>query len=446
MRLFSFLSSMVLCSLLLAAGPSEAAHREVRVGIAVRPSLELSASSGKLSVLHQGRAVLSEREVSLSLAGGRVSVGGRALGDSVKVMPPRGGLIVYGGRSYRGHFEVLAGEKGLVLVNVVPLEDYVKGVLKMEVNPSWPMEVLKAQAVVARTYALANLGRHRKDGFDLCASVHCQEYRGASAEDERLNRAVEATSGEVLTYGGALARVFYHSDSGGYTSSAKSIWGEDVPYLRGVKEEFYHRVRSPHSSWRLEISAAEVGEALSGAGYDVGLPHSVEVTKRDEWGFRAVRVAVSGSRGRVEMPASRFRQILGYSVLKSTAFEVRGVGSPSGSREPPSEVSPPSSRPVRGRVNVRELMEAGLSYDEIVEKLYEAYGILQGDLAPPEEPKGERAQRKTPQRGRSFVFEGRGWGHGVGMSQWGARALAEMGKSYRDILGFYFPGTAVSRR
>lgn len=446
MRLYLLLLSLVSWFFVLETGVSEAAPLEVRVGLATRPSLEISASSGKLSVLHQGRTVLSEREVSLSWVGGRVSVGGRVVGDSVKVVPPRGGLLTYGGRSYRGHFEVLAGGKGLVLVNVVPLEDYVKGVLKMEVNPSWPMEVLKAQAVVARTYALANLGRHGREGFDLCASVHCQEYRGASAEDERLNRAVEATSGEVLTYGGSLAKVFYHSDSGGYTSSARSVWGEDVPYLKGVKEDFYHRVRSPYSNWKLEISAADVGEALSKAGYDVGLPQSVEVTGRDEWGFRAVKVAISGSRGRVEMPASRFRQILGYSVLKSTAFEVRGSGSPSGSREVPSDASPAPSKPARGRINVRELIEAGLSYDEIVEKLYEAYGIVQGDVAPPEEQKGEQPSRRPSRGGRSFVFEGRGWGHGVGMSQWGARALAEMGRSYREILAFYFPGTAVSRR
>ena len=139
-----------------------------------------------------------------------------------------GSGVVVDGVKYKGALVIERNGNGLNLVNKVDVEEYLKGVLKSEMSPSWPKEALKAQAVLARTYTLAS----KKHGaYDICDETHCQVYRGTADESPAITQAVNETKGQILTYGGAPAQTFFFSDSGGMTTSSQSVWGGVVPYL-----------------------------------------------------------------------------------------------------------------------------------------------------------------------------------------------------------------------
>ena len=147
--------------------------------------------------------------------------------------------LSFNGRRYRGTFRIISSGSGITLVNVLDLEEYLRGVLKMEINPSWPMEAVKAQAIVSRTYALRSIRQNNgKNGYDLRDSVLSQVYRGINAEDKRADQAISATRGVVVLHGGALAFTPFHSDSGGATADVAAVWGGNMPYLRGVNEPY----------------------------------------------------------------------------------------------------------------------------------------------------------------------------------------------------------------
>ncbi|MBA3240657.1 MAG: SpoIID/LytB domain-containing protein, partial [Acidobacteria bacterium] len=263
----------------------------------------------------------------------------------------------------------------------LPLDDYVFGVLAAEASTETEPEALKAQAVVSRTYALKNLRRHAREGFDFCASTHCQRYVSVGDRSARpdfyelLRRVVGETSGEVLRdREGRLAESYFSASCGGATANMRTLWGTaSAPaHLRGVRDEFC--VGTGHSAWRDVIPASELFRAVrADKRTDVGAQlGGVRVVRRDATG-RAELVALEGERRRV-VRGWDFKIIvgrtLGWNVLKSSRFEVARVGN-------------------------------------------------------------------------NFVFRGSGFGHGLGLCQSGAHVLARRGASYRQIVGQFFPGTTV---
>lgn len=160
--------------------------------------------------------------------------GGEVSGKSLVVLPVEELPVQVGKSRFRGKFLCLAGNEGPEVINLVPLETYLLGVVPAEMGFA-QIEALKAQAVAARTYALANLGRHRQSGYDLCSKEHCQVYGGADAEEPLASEAVEATRGLVLTFVGRPAEVFFHSTCGGHTEAAEEVLtSTPLPYLGGV--------------------------------------------------------------------------------------------------------------------------------------------------------------------------------------------------------------------
>lgn len=160
--------------------------------------------------------------------------GGEVSGESVVVLPVEELPVQVGKSRFRGKFLCLAGNEGPEVINLVPLETYLLGVVPAEMGFA-QIEALKAQAVAARTYALANLARHRQSGYDLCSKEHCQVYGGADAEESLASEAVEATRGLVLTFAGRPAEVFFHSTCGGHTEAAEEVLTSiRLPYLGGV--------------------------------------------------------------------------------------------------------------------------------------------------------------------------------------------------------------------
>lgn len=263
-------------------------------------------------------------------------------------------------------------QSGLLIVNSVPIEDYVASVVASEYGLN-DREGTKAMAVVARTYGLFSSEKFGET-YDQADGTASQVYEGADAVTEASRSATQATKGEVLTYNGTLIQAVYFSSSGGHTANNEDVWKakRSLPYLRG-KEDPYDE-SSPHHTWSAAVDRSTLLQVLSRRrGTSV---EGFTIDSRSSDG-RVETINVLQSNGTShEMNANTFRLVVNRSVqeapLKSTWFDARRDGS-------------------------------------------------------------------------RYVFNGHGFGHGVGLSQWGAHAMAEQGNSYRDILRFYYSDIQIQR-
>ena len=263
------------------------------------------------------------RYVATRLPGKRVRV--RGVGTFPAPLVVRGhtdGVRLYGkqmndvrdGR-YRVTVELSpAGPKGLAAVNALPIDTYIRGVVAGEMPSSWDLEALKAQAVVARSYALTTDAGGAL--FDQYPDTRSQVYRGAVGETERTNRAVGATAGEVLSYHGSVATTYYHSTSGGQTESVEYGFpgAAPVPYLRSVQDPT-DRI-SPYHRWTVRFTQRQIQRRLRGIVR--GRLRAIRVTRRGV-SPRAVEVEVRGTKGSRRVSAATIRERLG---LRSTWFRV----------------------------------------------------------------------------------------------------------------------------
>ena len=276
--------------------------------------------------------------------------------------------IRWNGRDYGGFLELLRNADGVTLVNEVPLEEYVAGVLRAEASEKWPVEALRAQAIAARTYGayhrLLGIGKP----YHLVASTAHQQYAGRVGAGSPVWAAASETAGQVLLWEGELFPAFYHTESGGFTEDPRTVFGtRSMPALRSVRCEF--STGSPHFYWALDLKLSDLTEIMRRHDVAVGTVSGIDVIERTP-SLRATWVVVQGSRGRVRLRGNDLRRMIGYDVLKSTLFAV----------------------------------------------------AVYGDTA---------------------QFAGRGYGHGVGLCQWGAKGMAEQGYVARQILEFYYPGTTL---
>jgi stage II sporulation protein D len=286
---------------------------------------------------------------------------------SVRLETRRGPLAV-AGREYGGALEVWRSGESLLLVNELPLEEYVAGAVRAEAPERWPIEALRALAVVARTYAAFHRQRNASKPYHLVAGSQHQNYAGRVVEGPAWE-ATRTTAGQVLTWQGSVFPTFYHSDSGGFTEAPQAVFsGDGIPPLPGIRDEF--SLDSPNYSWAVTLPLGVIAERLRQGALEVGEIRGFTVLERSP-SFRVVRLAVDHSRGTATVKGTDFRRLVGYDVLKSTLF-------------------------------VPVLVDGAVR------------------------------------------FEGRGWGHGVGLSQFGAKGMAERGYSSAQILGHYYPGTSLA--
>ena len=399
-----------------------------------------------------GRTAQISGENTVSFSGGGVQIGGKSFSLPVRITS--NGMITWSKTRYRGGLRLIAAPGGFTVINDIEMEEYLRGILKIEMNPDWPPEALKAQAVLARTYALRNKKRHQQQGFDVCSLSHCQNYRGANAETDRTDGAVNATKGQILTWNGSVADVYYHSDSGGATSDIASVWGKKTPYLVTRTEPVVYT--SPNSNWTARLTASQIESALTKMGQPVGTLQSVHILERDGSG-RVTLLEIRGSLGTQRIKGHALRMALGSNLLKSTNFNIvvsdlkdtPAAAVPTGSRRPISlKTDPLVEITQQGIFSSKELMDM-LLHPENREKYMEiAQARLGGKLSMP--MTDEPAVTETiplPQIGGTGGIQvtGKGWGHGVGLSQWGAKALAEQGWNYQRILEHYFPGTQITQ-
>ncbi len=445
-----------LAGALFSKDPLEASPRIIRVGIQQQAhSGTIESEAGLRCTDGGGRAIPVGRRVTVSISGNTVFLDGQT---AKLPLDFRGSPSVkWNGKPYRGSLQLVQGDSGVSVVNVLDLESYLRGVLKIEVNPAWPMEALKAQAIIARTYALRQSGRHGSAGFDICATTHCQAYRGMDAEDARLDRAINETRGIVVLYGSQLAQTYYFSDGAGWTADSSTVWGGAVSYLTCRQEPVPYE--SPHSRWRTTLNQAALQKIMSILKKPVGSVLEIRIAGRDS-GNRATLLEVRGTDGRATITGHSFRMAAGSNLIRSTLFEVttgnRGIPttpaplatSVATPRKPPAaaEEDPLIVLTRQGAFSSSELMDMLLHPEKREDYIRQAMAKgsnlrqIPATLPPAVPPAAPSFGGEIPP---VFEFQGRGWGHGVGLSQWGAKALAENGWSFGAILGQYFPGTRL---
>jgi stage II sporulation protein D len=260
--------------------------------------------------------------------GARLTLNAQDAGNAALYLPPAPGSVVeIAGRTYRGGVQLRAVAGQVQAINVVDVEDYVRGVVPAEMPTSWPAAALGAQAVIARTYVAARIDPAAP--YDTCATESCQVYPGVAAETPASDAAVAATHGQVVAYGGQPASTYFSADSGGYTASSAEVWGRALPYLPAQTDPF--SAGSPRAHWRLEIPAARVAEVAARYRVHVGAVQGVTVTRSSPSG-RPLEITLSGpaGTGRIEgANAGGFIRSLGAAgtrvTLDSTALASGGA-------------------------------------------------------------------------------------------------------------------------
>lgn len=344
---------------------------------------------------------------------------------SYLTISPINGNIAVEGKEYRGEVQFMRRDTGdMTVVNLVDFDDYLCGVVPREVSASWNYEAVKAQAVVSRTFAMMNLNKYQKYGFNLDNTTNSQAYAGVSIEHPASNKAVEETHGEVVLYDGEPADVYFFASSGGKTGTANDAWGgEDKPYLISVDDPYENSNEASYSIWDMTFTAAELKEKLAARDVHIGDITDIKVEYSDSG--RAIKTIFCGTDGEKEYSRENIRWVLG---LYSTAFTVAREGEQAG-----GSVCALDKYNSFTQINISS--DTQLLSADGVSGANGAISILSAD--------GTHTLTASGGGSGDFVFSGRGWGHGVGMSQWGAKGMADSGYNYKEIVEYYFTGTQV---
>jgi stage II sporulation protein D (peptidoglycan lytic transglycosylase) len=269
--------------------------------------------------------------------------------------------------SVTGLVHLVRRGKGFLVINRVDLEEYVKGVVPAEVSSTWHPEMLKAQAVAARTYALYQQMLSATREYDVAATVQDQVYRGKQGIDAGVLRAVEDTRGLVVTYQDAPIYAAFSSTAAGLTEDAMNVWSKEYPYLKGVECPF--DLASPYYQWKSSFKVDTLEQNLRQQGFSVGTIATMAPLSLSRGG-RVATLRILHSGGELILRGEELRKAVGYTIIPSTQFAIESIG-------------------------------------------------------------------------QDVVLSGYGAGHAVGMCQWGAKELAELGYPFSTILRYYYPGTEL---
>ena len=334
------------------------------------------------------------------------------------------GLLTLNGRSFRGTFELSPDDEGdMIVVNTVTTHDYLASVVGSEEPSSWETEALASQAIAARTYLYTHLGKHK--AYDLEGDTRDQEYDGTINVDARTLQAVERTAGLVVTYRGAPIEALYSANAGGVTEDSENVFANALPYLRSVSstgDEVAKESSWGHTSyeWTKEISAAQLRDFLQRRGLDVGIPTGITLTDVSSTG-RVIGAKLAGTTGTSTIGKDRSRYYFG---LMSSLFTVKVL--PSGASERVEAAN-------ADRLTALAVLDAHVAQT--------SFAVVQDGNG---NEMGLRVTGYVYELPVTFVFSGKGFGHGVGLSQWGAQGMAVKGASYQQILAHYYVGTALT--
>lgn len=365
-------------------------------------------------------------------------------GDSLGVMPLGFGeepVTWFKGYRYTGGFEYTLSGGGVQVVNVTDLENYIKGVVPYEMSGDWPLAALEAQAVCARTYACRDSKHLGTYGFDVCSGTDCQVYNGVSLATARSNQAVDNTAGLRLYYEGDLIQnAVYHASNGGATEDAKNVWGTEKGYLKGKTDPYESKTSIPNYSWTVTYTADELtwilDQKLGSKERSIGQVQDVYISALTPAG-NVSAVTFVGSDGVKTVTGETCRTIFYSSTygksVKSQRFQINGQ---SGGGSGGLFVNDPAT-PLASLDGAAVLSGSGVQT------------TLQGETATAITSTGTvsvtagGAGTFSRPSGGSFTITGTGNGHNVGLSQYGAKAMAELGYSYEEILQFYYTDVTI---
>ncbi len=325
--------------------------------------------------------------------------------------------------TYRGQVEFrrMTGSD-MTIINTLQMEEYLYGVVPNEIESFSDIEAIKAQAVAARTYAHLNLTKSNKSnthlnyGFNLCNDTHCQVYRGMGSESAIANSAIDETKDMVLTYEGKLIEAVYSASSGGQTEDGSNVWN-GAPYLKSVEDK-YESGKSPKYNWTLTFTADEISQKLK--NYEIGDVTSIEITKLSAAG-RPIEIIVKGTlkpEG-VKFVKDGCRTFLGlysqwYTISTNADINVMVDG-----KEEKKQLGQMTVITADGETKVTDQNRKVTVVD--------AEGKSTVLSSVPTE----------------YTFTGRGYGHAVGMSQEGAKGMANAGFTFDQILLHYYTGAKI---
>ncbi len=330
-------------------------------------------------------------------------------------------LLEYNGTKYRGDIILkILKDNSIGVVNNLLFDHYLYSVVASEASPSWPIEALKAQAVASRNYAMLNIGKHGENGYDLCSTQHCQVYKGYDREYKTTNEAVDRTKGKLLFYEDKLAQTFYHSNSGGHTENSENIWSEAIPYIRGVEDDF--SLGNPNDNWTSELDKAFINNKLMENNINIGEILDIIPMEISEFG-RVKKVELVGSKDAIILEKEKIRYIFGTYNIKSIWYNIKTESDMNifNVSENGIVVKKPNGLSVMSSSGLRKIVPNDNSIT-----IKGLFSSIEYNVVP-----------------EKYLFTGKGWGHGLGMSQYGAKIMAEKGYDYTQILQYYYKGTKV---
>lgn len=356
------------------------------------------------------------------------------------------------GKQYRGCLRFAVNGTVMTAVNVVDLEEYLYGVIPAEMPASYGEEALKAQTLAARTYAMTKLNAYKGSGYELCDTINCQVYKGYSGENSKTNAIVDETEGEIICYNGTPIEAVFSASTGGYTENSENVWNSVVPYLRAVPEVGEYG----NNTWTKTLTLSQLDSLLSAKGENIGSAQDIVITKISTGG-RVQEMKIVGTSGSVTLTKENIRTYFSGACgsLPSKMFTINGKGGdPSfGSRSVQRQATKSSStgsltssaaangitaktEGTLSAMNGKNLKLDGLSVSENTNSNQNTPVISTGDYQIYD------VNISTVENG-TFVFEGSGNGHGVGLSQNGAQGMAQQGYSYEEIIKHYYTGVTI---
>lgn len=359
---------------------------DVEVGIISGNSEVKVEGNASFKVIADGKLIKENPEgttLVFSRDNNKVKINGKTAGSIIYLESNSEAPFSVKGNRYRGVMKIIPARwnSGLTVINILPMELYLRGVVPREIIPSWKSDAIKAQAVAARTYAIFHKNGYRSAGYDVTDDTRSQMYGGYSSETKATDKAIKETSGEIITYNGSPIDAVFSANAGGYTENSENVWGSKVYYLRAVPEVSYSVIDEP---WVKEMSLNKFRENLVQRGIDVGEIKNIKLSKLKKGPMKTGDRGVSGRVKYIDVVGKKgIKRITGEKLqvifdLDSTLFDF----------------------------NIKN-------------------------------------------KGKNIEIIGYGNGHGLGLSQWGAQAMAEKygdGKNYyKRILSHYFTDTKIEK-
>lgn len=334
-----------------------------------------------------------------------------AINKTMKILSPSGKAIKINNKRYRGYITFAFVDKQVAAINNLGLEEYLYGVVPREMPSTFAYEALKAQAVAARSYAVTSVLRNKDKDFDLYDTVTSQVYGGFDAERDNVRKAVDETRGQILISENNVVNATYSSSNGGITADANDVWGTKYKYL--ISKEDKYSIDEPNYNWSFEISVDNLLNGLKKQGINVNNINQIYI-KENNLSKRVKTIAIKDGSKEILIDNAKFKNAIGANNFKSSMYNL-------------------------DYMNKNALTKTKNDDEDITVIIENGVAIFIDNSEDTSVNNKEINLSNTDK----IKISGHGWGHGVGLSQWGANNMAKAGLKYDAILKFYYDGAEI---